>query len=385
MVNGAVETTTTYEPYGKVLAQTGSSGTTYGYTGEQYDALTSLVYLRARYYNPSLKLFMSRDPFPGWMSLPASQHDYTYVHNDPVNKTDPTGNCPWCLVTAGLGYIYSVGSQTYHNMQNGMPFFEAVYYKNHDQAAILKAIKTGALLPLELIPGVDGPVDGFLDQLIDNLADPCVGWSDNLIESAARGTAVDLAFFGFGTTIRRISEVPGVTNGFRQISDYVSGSFYYQGNRATCGIACLRMAQERIGVDVLSESDIIRRIGSLFDEFSGISFKQLPEVADSIGLKATTFEDASLTNLARDFASSDNVIILDVDPGIMYGMRPGRGPGSPFGHAVVLTDVQVNSSGQIEKILIHDPELGPSIPVDPELFLASWEARYQRYAIVNGQ
>ncbi|MCA9993977.1 MAG: hypothetical protein KDE29_23515, partial [Anaerolineales bacterium] len=46
MVGGVVETTTTYEPYGKLLAQTGSSGTTYGFTGEQEDAATGLVYLR---------------------------------------------------------------------------------------------------------------------------------------------------------------------------------------------------------------------------------------------------------------------------------------------------------------------------------------------------
>ncbi|MEZ4645420.1 MAG: RHS repeat-associated core domain-containing protein [Chloroflexota bacterium] len=45
----------TYDPYGRLLAQTGSSGTTYGFTGEQEDAATGLMYLRARYYNPALK------------------------------------------------------------------------------------------------------------------------------------------------------------------------------------------------------------------------------------------------------------------------------------------------------------------------------------------
>jgi RHS repeat-associated protein len=97
MVEQTIETATTYEPYGKVLAQTGSSGTTYSFTGEQYDALTSLVYLRARYYNPSLKIFLSRDPFPGMPTMPASQHGYSYSHNNPVNLTDPTGNCIYDL------------------------------------------------------------------------------------------------------------------------------------------------------------------------------------------------------------------------------------------------------------------------------------------------
>ncbi|MCP4995663.1 MAG: RHS repeat-associated core domain-containing protein, partial [Gammaproteobacteria bacterium] len=86
----AVETLTTFEPFGTVLAQAGTSDTTYGFAGEQHDA-SGLVYLRARYYNPDLKVFMSRDPFAGWDRVPASQNGYSYSHNNPVNYTDPTG------------------------------------------------------------------------------------------------------------------------------------------------------------------------------------------------------------------------------------------------------------------------------------------------------
>jgi RHS repeat-associated protein len=63
LVDGAVETVTTYSPYGEVLEQVGTSGTVYGFTGEQEDSTTGLLYLRARYYDPSLKTFMSRDPW----------------------------------------------------------------------------------------------------------------------------------------------------------------------------------------------------------------------------------------------------------------------------------------------------------------------------------
>jgi RHS repeat-associated protein len=71
MVGSAIDSATTYEPYGKLLARSGTSGTVYGYTGEQHDAATGLVYLRARYYNPDLKIFMSVDPFPGYLGLPS--------------------------------------------------------------------------------------------------------------------------------------------------------------------------------------------------------------------------------------------------------------------------------------------------------------------------
>jgi RHS repeat-associated protein len=62
---GAVDSATTYEPYGRLLVRSGASGTVYGFTGEQHDGTTGLVYLRARYYNPALRVFMSPDPFPG--------------------------------------------------------------------------------------------------------------------------------------------------------------------------------------------------------------------------------------------------------------------------------------------------------------------------------
>jgi hypothetical protein len=51
LVKGGVAAVTTFSPYGNVLAQTGSGGTVYGFTGEQYDSSADLLYLRARYYN----------------------------------------------------------------------------------------------------------------------------------------------------------------------------------------------------------------------------------------------------------------------------------------------------------------------------------------------
>ena len=97
MAGSAVETVTTYEPYGNLLAQTAatssSPGTTYGFTGEQHDAATGLLYLRARYYNPDLNQFQSRDPFVGYAKLPATLNGYSYANNNPINFTDSSGLC----------------------------------------------------------------------------------------------------------------------------------------------------------------------------------------------------------------------------------------------------------------------------------------------------
>src|SRR5690606_34670443 len=76
----------------EVLEQVGMSGTVYGFTGEQEDGATGLLYLRARYYDSSLKTFMSRDPWEGTGWRPGTLNYYAYVHGNPVNWVDHTGN-----------------------------------------------------------------------------------------------------------------------------------------------------------------------------------------------------------------------------------------------------------------------------------------------------
>ena len=203
MAGGTVETVTTYEPYGNLLAQTGSSGTTYGFTGEQHNAATGLQYLRARYYNPALRVFLSRDPYPGSPGRPSTQHGYSYVSNNPVNYTDPSGNCVFfgidtliCL-GAGIGFISNMGIQTYNNTRAGMSFLEAINHENIDWIPVAASTTagglSGAIAPL--IPagtsfggvlaygGLDGFLAGILDQGILNMVTPCREWDDDLLQT----------------------------------------------------------------------------------------------------------------------------------------------------------------------------------------------------------
>jgi RHS repeat-associated protein len=63
----------------------------YMFTGRRYDDETGNYYYRARYYCPEIGRYLQTDPlsYIGGMNL------YTYVHNDPVNRTDPRGLYEW--------------------------------------------------------------------------------------------------------------------------------------------------------------------------------------------------------------------------------------------------------------------------------------------------
>lgn len=64
----------------------------------------AFYYLRARYYDPSIGRFLSRDPVPGYAHFPQSQHPYAYAYNNPVAWTDPSGQFG-IPITAAVGAV----------------------------------------------------------------------------------------------------------------------------------------------------------------------------------------------------------------------------------------------------------------------------------------
>ena len=69
-----------------------SSTTAVSYTHLYYDKETEEVYLRARYYEPGVGRFITRDTYTGESDEPLSLHLYTYCENDGVNAWDPSGH-----------------------------------------------------------------------------------------------------------------------------------------------------------------------------------------------------------------------------------------------------------------------------------------------------
>ena len=94
---GKLSATYTYDAWGKCTV-TNASGYTIGtqnpfrYRGYYYDSETSLYYLQSRYYDPEVGRFINADAFASTdISGVLSTNMFAYCENNPVMRTDPTG------------------------------------------------------------------------------------------------------------------------------------------------------------------------------------------------------------------------------------------------------------------------------------------------------
>ena len=111
----------------------------YRYSGEYYDKETDTIYLRARYYDPDLGRFLTRDTYTGEEDDPLSLHLYTYCANDGVNNVDPSGHALETLID-----IVSLGDSIY-SFKVEQSKINAVFLV-WDTAAVILPFAPGAYL-----------------------------------------------------------------------------------------------------------------------------------------------------------------------------------------------------------------------------------------------
>jgi RHS repeat-associated protein len=97
-----------YTPWGQLEVDSTNIGNSLRWKGLVYDRETGLYYMRARYYDPKIRRFISEDP----IGLEGGINVYAFASGDPVNRSDPSGLDDWydaggtvCIISGTRTYV----------------------------------------------------------------------------------------------------------------------------------------------------------------------------------------------------------------------------------------------------------------------------------------
>ncbi|HEX6268774.1 MAG TPA: RHS repeat-associated core domain-containing protein [Anaerolineales bacterium] len=104
-----------YYPYGETRLTTGSIFTDRLFTGQREMAGLGIYHYNARFYSPYINQFLSADTIVPGFANPQNLNRYSYVNNNPLRYTDPTGHLiclddEICFNGGGGGSVTSSGS-----------------------------------------------------------------------------------------------------------------------------------------------------------------------------------------------------------------------------------------------------------------------------------
>ena len=120
--NTGTLTRTGYQPFG---ANPSLSGGSFQYTAARFDPESGFYYMRTRMYRTDWGRFTQ----PDLIGYAGGANLYAYTDNDPLNLTDPSGNCPWCV-----GAVIGAGANVL-----------ALYLSDGNKATWQQYVATGAI------------------------------------------------------------------------------------------------------------------------------------------------------------------------------------------------------------------------------------------------
>ncbi|MBI3621120.1 MAG: RHS repeat-associated core domain-containing protein [Nitrospirae bacterium] len=198
---GALDQAITYAPYGAIRTNSldPASGVHHKFTGQERDDSTGLDFYSARYYASAMHRFISPDSIVPNFADPQSLNRYSYVRNNPILYTDPSGHIFGIddVLTLGLSNLILAGAAV------SMATAAATGATSHDelrQAAIAGGVSGPITIPASLFSLTLGCV-------------PCA-IAINTLAGAAGGAASSAA----------IGVDPGIGAAAGAVSGFVSSS-----------------------------------------------------------------------------------------------------------------------------------------------------------------
>ena len=268
-----------YDPFGKRRAAEWENGNAkfiddaianlspvgdHGYTGHEMLDNVGLIHMNGRVYDPEIGRFLSADPFIQAPDNLQSFNRYSYVHNNPLSYTDPSGYFLKKLLTeisrgmdrhgrtiAVMGIAWGIGAAAY-----GLP---------GATGALEGGLLSGALAAAE-----GGAISGLL------MGSFATGVSLGLISGADHRGVLAAGFTGLATSYAgTLSGLDGISAGLLKgaiggVSSAMSGGDFFigfMGSVATAGLAPVVDEMGKVAGFVVSAA-----IGGTISEAGGGKF-----------------------------------------------------------------------------------------------------------------
>ncbi len=150
--SGAVVNGYAYDPWGSPLTAPAFEAVAQPirYAGYWWDSELARYYCWARYYDPLLERFLSRDPESGSFQEPYELHRYLYCLNDPINRIDPDGEFSFGEAVA-VGSINLLRAYSVYNTCN----IVKGYAERIAEGATFRNIALGAIYDIAFSVGTN--------------------------------------------------------------------------------------------------------------------------------------------------------------------------------------------------------------------------------------
>ena len=142
----------TYDPWGKIISSSGTLAdiNPLRYRGYYYDAETGFYYLQSRYYDPEIGRFINADSYASTDATGLlSTNMFAYCENDPVNRSDPSGEAFSLLtiaVGATVGALVNAAGTAVANIAEGKAWNDGI------GLALLSGAVSGAVSTVSMNP-----------------------------------------------------------------------------------------------------------------------------------------------------------------------------------------------------------------------------------------
>ena len=160
--SGTATGTQDFDAFGNTIASSGSTGSPYNFAGDwayQSNGDAGLQHVGARYYDPQVGRFASRDSM-------LDQIPYAYCAGEPTDGLDPTGDGPFWL------QVLLVALAVYHNVRPGVNPGWRPFRREQPQIVVVEPEPAGG----------DGP-GSTADPLPDGEIDPEDGGAAGTVAS----------------------------------------------------------------------------------------------------------------------------------------------------------------------------------------------------------